>query len=134
MNLTDLLKQHQDMLNNAKVTITARELKADDIKRIPEVTQQRITAVTARIDDLGKQKTAAMQRYDAAITEHQVELKRLQGAVTRDEALTNAMQRPQESITKEAQQVAEKLIKAKPADQPPKSTGTTPTKSDRPSG
>jgi len=115
MNLADLLKQHQDLLDKAKTSIKARAVTADDLAQVPAVTKQRIAAVTVRIDDLQKQKASAIQRYDAAIAQQQVHLKQLQDAAARDEALTKAVQRPQGTVTEEAQKVADQLQKAKPA-------------------
>jgi hypothetical protein len=120
MNLNDLLKQHQDILDKAKASMTARVVTSADLQRMPAVNTQRIAAVTARIDDIGKQKAAAMLRYDAAITEHQSELKQLQQAATRDGALAKAVQQPQDVVAKDAQQVRDQILKAKPADKPTK--------------
>jgi len=115
MNLNDLLKQHQDILNKAKASMTARVAAPEDLKRLPAINAQRIAAVTARIDDIGKQKAAAIERYDTAIAEHQTELKRLQQAAARDETLAQAVQRPQDVVAKEAQQVSDQILKTKPA-------------------
>jgi hypothetical protein len=120
MNLNDLLKQHQDILDKAKTSMTARVVTPADLQRMPAVNTQRIAAVTARIDDIGKQKAAAMLRFDAAIAEHQNELKHLQQAAARDGALAKAVQQPQDVVAKDAQQVRDQILKAKPADKPTK--------------
>ena len=120
MNLNDLLKQHQDILDKAKASMTARVVTPADLKRMPAINTQRIAAVTARIDDIGKQKAAAIQRYDAAIAEHKTELKRLQQAAAHDADFARAVQRPQDVVTKDAQQIRDQILKAKPADKPTK--------------
>jgi hypothetical protein len=120
MNLNDLLKQHQDILDKAKASMTARVVTPADLQRMPAINTQRIAAVTARIDDIGKQKAAAMLRFDAAIAEHQSELKQLQQAAARDGALAKAVQQPQDVVAKDAQQVRDQILKAKPADKPTK--------------
>ena len=48
MNLNDLLKQHQDILDKAKTSMTARVVTPADLKRMPAINTQRIAAVTAR--------------------------------------------------------------------------------------
>jgi hypothetical protein len=118
MNLDDLLKQHQDALDKAKASMAARVVTPADLKRLPAINTQRIATVTARIDDIGKQKAAAILRFDAAIAEHQTELKRLQEAAVRDGALADAVQKPQDAAIKDAQQVRDQILKAKPADRP----------------
>lgn len=66
MDLDEMLKQHQNLLDRAHKSLTsARGHNAPS----PDLRQQRIGAIKARMADLERQKQRAVERYDKAMAE-----------------------------------------------------------------
>jgi hypothetical protein len=66
MDLDDMLKQHQSLLDRAHKSLTSA--KGDDAPS-PDLRRQRIDAIKARMADLERQKQRAVARYDKAMAE-----------------------------------------------------------------
>jgi hypothetical protein len=78
-NANDILKQQQAWLD----TLQEKLAKPSDsgILSLLGTQEQQAAAIQARIDNLSRQKDAAMQRYDAAINEQKKVLAALQTAM-----------------------------------------------------
>ena len=79
MDVSEILKQQQAALE----TLQQHLAKPDEAGLISLLgdREQQIAAIQARIDDLTRQKDAAMKRYDAAIEEQKRALAKLQSAI-----------------------------------------------------
>lgn len=66
MDLDDMLKQHQSLLDKAHKSLTSA--KGHDAPS-PDLRQQRIDAIKAQMADLERQKQRAVARYDKALAE-----------------------------------------------------------------
>ena len=65
MDLDEMLKQHQTLLDRAHKSLTSA--KGHDTP--PDLRQQRIDAIKAQMADLERQKQRAVARYDRAMAE-----------------------------------------------------------------
>lgn len=99
MDLDDMLKQHQTLLDKAHKSLTSA--KGHDTPS-PDLRQQRIDAIKAQMDDLERQKQRAVERYDKAMAE------------LTDELAHHTSVSPAPDV-KPAKPAAEKPAKAKPA-------------------
>ena len=81
MDLDDMLKEHQLMLDKAHQALTSA--KAAD-HAPAELRQPRIERIKARISDLARQKDREVKRYDAAIAELNGELAGLAATTSPD--------------------------------------------------
>ena len=79
MDVSEILKQQQAALE----TLQQHLAKPDEAGLISLLgdREQQIAAIQARIDDLTRQKDAAMKRYDAAIEEQKQALVALQSVI-----------------------------------------------------
>lgn len=78
MDASDILKQQQTWLDTLQKQLA--KPSESGILALLGNRQQQQAAIQARIDDLSRQKDAAMQRYDAAIEQQKSMLVLLQGA------------------------------------------------------
>lgn len=99
MDLDDMLKQHQSLLDKAHKSLTSA--KGHDAPS-PDLRQQRIDAIKAQMADLERQKQHAVARYDKALAE------------LTDDLAHHAAAAPAPDV-KPAKPPAEKPAQAKPA-------------------
>jgi hypothetical protein len=71
MDLDDMLKQHQSLLDKAHKSLTSA--KGRDAPS-PDLRQKRVDAIKAQMADLERQKQRAVARYDKAMAELAEEL------------------------------------------------------------
>jgi hypothetical protein len=87
MDTGSVLQAHQDWLEKVKKAIVFNQDAAQDATLPLTLKQQRIDELKRRIDDLERQRSTMMQRFDEAIADHRSAISQLQGQVSGDKSL-----------------------------------------------
>ena len=90
MSIDTILSQHKAWLDKATAALASRNVAASDLTAPLQAKQQLVDKLSARIDDLTRQKAAAVARYDGAIAD----AKGLQAKLQQDLKATSTLLQP----------------------------------------
>jgi hypothetical protein len=90
MSIDTILSQHKAWLDKATAALATRSVATSDLTAPLQAKQQLVDKLSARIDDLTRQKAAAVARYDGAIAE----AKGLQAKALQDLKATGTLLQP----------------------------------------
>jgi hypothetical protein len=90
MSIDTILSQHKAWLDKATAALASRNVATSDLTAPLQAKQQIVDKLSARIDDLTRQKSAAVSRYDSAIAD----AKGLQAKLQQDLKATSTLLQP----------------------------------------
>jgi chromosome segregation ATPase len=96
MSIDTILSQHKAWLDKATAALASRNVAVTDLTAPLQAKQQLVDRLEARIDDLNRQKAAAVARYESAIAD----AKGLQGKLQQDLKANSTLLKPAEAPDK----------------------------------